>query len=93
MRHFVTALKDYYAEKAARSLGFLVGPDSWAVKYINIGRSRSILEAFDGDASGFVTVNEVNNFTQSRPLDWRYVILSRVSMVHLLTHIKAFPIG
>lgn len=69
------ALRDYYVEKVARSSASLVGSESWAIKYINIGRSRSILEALDGDASGFVTVNEVNNFTQSRPLDWRCALL------------------
>ena len=68
------ALKDYYVEKAAGNLGTYTGPDNWAVKYINIGRARGILEAFDDDASGFVTVTEVNNFTQARPLDWRYAL-------------------
>lgn len=71
-RHFVMALKDYYIEKAAgESAGSLVGADKWALKYINVGRARTILEAFDDDASGFVTVQEVNNFTRARPLDWR----------------------
>ena len=65
------ALKDYYIEKAAGGPSSASGPDGWALKYINIGRARIILEAFDDDASGFVTVNEVNNFTQSRPRDWR----------------------
>lgn len=72
-------LKDYYIDKATGNLGTLTGPDSWAVKYINIGRARSILEAFDDDAGGFVTTNEVNNFTRSRPLDWRCAPLIRVS--------------
>jgi hypothetical protein len=68
------ALKDYYVEKAVEDSGLLIGEDSWAVKYINIGRARTIMEAFDDDASGFITVNEVNNFTRSRPLDWRCAI-------------------
>ena len=66
------SLKDYYIEKSAGESVSLKGPDSWAIKYINIGRARSILEAFDDDASGFVTVSEVNNFTRLRPRDWRY---------------------
>lgn len=70
------ALKDYYVEKAAGDSGPIIGEDSWAVKYINIGRARTIVEAFDDDASGFITVSEVNNFTRSRPLDWRYVLFS-----------------
>ena len=66
-------LKDYYVEKTTRDLGSFTGPNSWALQYINIGRARGILEAFDHDAGGFVTTNEVNNFTRSRPLNWRYV--------------------
>ncbi|KAF9793080.1 hypothetical protein BJ322DRAFT_1154205 [Thelephora terrestris] len=64
------ALKDYYVEKAVEDSGLLIGEDSWAVKYINIGRARTIMEAFDDDASWFITVNEVNNYTRSRPLNW-----------------------
>ena len=65
------ALKDYYVEKAAEGSSSLKGADSWAVKYISIGRTRTIMEAFDDDASGFITVSEVNTFTRSRPPDWR----------------------
>ena len=65
------ALKDHFAEKAAKRSGSPSDQDSWALQYINVGRARSILEAFDDDVSGFVTVNEVNNFTQGRPLGWR----------------------
>jgi len=67
------ALKDYYIEKAAgESAGSLVGVD-WALKYITINRVRTIAEALDYDASGFVTIQEVNAFTRARPLDWRWV--------------------
>ena len=48
--------------------------DQWALEYIGINYVRSTLEAFDDDASGFVTVKEANNFTRSRPLDWRWVV-------------------
>jgi hypothetical protein len=66
------ALKDFYVEKAAvEDSGSLSVPDNWALDYINIGRARDILEAFDDDAGGFVTVNEVNTFTRSRPRKWR----------------------
>lgn len=75
------ALKDYYVEKATGASGSLTGPDSWAIKYINIGRAGSILEAFDDDASGFVTVKEVNDFTQSRPSGWRCVFPSNCPVV------------
>ena len=38
-----------------------------------MNRLQSIAEAFDDDSSGFVTIAEVNQFTSSRPKDWRYV--------------------
>ena len=71
-RHFVMSLRDHFAEKAAGDSGSVKGPDAWALKYININRAPNILEAFDDDASGFVTIREVNDFTKSRPLDWEY---------------------
>ena len=69
-RRFVMSLRDHFVEKAAGDSGSLKGPDGWALKYININRAPSILEAFDDDASGFVTIREVNDFTKSRPLNW-----------------------
>jgi hypothetical protein len=87
------ALRDYYVENATTSSDTLTGPDAWALKYINISNARRILEAFDDDASGFVTVSEVNNFTQSRPPKWRYVHVHRVYKIYLLIQIIAFPTG
>ena len=77
------SLKDYYVEKATSEISSLKGPNDWAIKYINIGRARSILEAFDDDASGFVTVNEVNNLTRLRPRDWRYALLEYIGLICL----------
>lgn len=69
------ALKDYYSEMAAGGDGEVVpNSDQWALRYIGVNYVRSILEAFDDDASGFVTVKEANNFTRSRPLDWRWAL-------------------
>jgi hypothetical protein len=81
-RHFVIALRDYYLEKltveAEAVLGMgtsaisnSINPDAWAIKYIDVFWVPPILEAFDDDASGFITVSEVNQFTSSRPADWR----------------------
>ena len=53
--------------------------DQWALLYINVNYVRSIMEAFDEDASGFVTVKEANDFTRSRPLDWRWVFWKPLS--------------
>ena len=87
------ALKDYYIEKAAgESAGSLVGADKWALKYINVNRARTILEAFDDDASGFVTIQEVNNFTRARPLDWRSVIIY-LRIIRRLRSTTVSPIG
>ena len=71
-RHFIMTLKDHFLVKSV-NYSDPMKSDGWAVKYIDVRRTRSILEAFDDDASGFVTIDEVNSFTQSRPLDWRYI--------------------
>nr|GAT44772.1 predicted protein [Mycena chlorophos] len=44
--------------------------DEWALDFISVVRLQPISEAFDDDASGFVTVSEVNTFTSMRPHDW-----------------------
>ena len=77
------ALRDYYFEKLAGNEGILgmgtsaihgsSDPDSWAIKFIDVMWVRPILEAFDDDASGFISIAEVNAFTSSRPVEWRLV--------------------
>ena len=37
------------------------------IEYITLTRVRSVLEAFDDDASGWISVREANVFTSSRP--------------------------
>jgi hypothetical protein len=82
----VLSLRDHYLEKAASGTGSIPGlgtagitvssdPDAWAMKYIDIMRVQPILEAIDDDASGFITIGEMNRFTSSRPIDWRLVLL------------------
>ncbi|KAJ7437086.1 hypothetical protein B0H11DRAFT_2206778 [Mycena galericulata] len=70
-RYFVMALRDHYQE-GGQSEGSPPKSDSddWALMYLSVSRLQSISEAFDDDASGFVTVAEANAFTASRPLDW-----------------------
>jgi hypothetical protein len=81
-RHFVHALRDHYLEKpssetkgvldmSASSIDNCTNPDGWSITNIDIMWVQPILEAFDDDASGFITVAEVNRFTSSRPVDWR----------------------
>ena len=49
--------------------------DLWALQYITVRRAQPLLEALDDDGSSFITVNEVNTFTNSRPEGWRYGLL------------------
>ncbi|KAL6299183.1 hypothetical protein BKA93DRAFT_612607 [Sparassis latifolia] len=77
-RHFVLALRDYYQEKidggirkeSATKSVLTPDPDAWALEYLNVKRLHSIVDAFDEDASGLITVAEVNKLTAIRPLDW-----------------------
>jgi hypothetical protein len=81
----VLALKDYYLEKLALEAPVVHGlgtstadsfqnQDGWAIKHIDIMRLQPISEAIDDDASGFITIKEMNAFTRSRPVDWRLVL-------------------
>ena len=89
------ALRDHYLEKVA-SAGITgpSDPDGWAIKYMDIMRVQPILEAMDDDASGFITIGEMNRFTSSRPIDWRLVLLHKqsdtISWIFSLPHWVAF---
>ena len=94
------SLRDHYLEKlSSRNEGvpgfgtstISYDPDAWAIKFIDLMWVQPILEAFDDDASGFITITEVNTFTSSRPVGWRFV-------PHHLKWIRshrvlAYPIG
>ena len=47
--------------------------DLWALQYLTISRVQHLMEAFDDDGSGYVTIAEINRFTDSTPaeLGWR----------------------
>ena len=47
--------------------------DRWALECINTRTLQPVLEAFDDDATGFITIKEANQLTASRPHDWRCV--------------------
>lgn len=56
---------------------------------------QRLAEAFDGNANGFVTVKEANDFTCSRPRDWRSVLgksylVKLVHVSHSLPHRLAY---
>ncbi|KAF5375182.1 hypothetical protein D9758_000034 [Tetrapyrgos nigripes] len=44
--------------------------DLWALAYLNVSRVQPILEAVDDDGTGFISIKEVNDFTESRPSEW-----------------------
>ncbi|KAI9062327.1 hypothetical protein FKP32DRAFT_1612624 [Trametes sanguinea] len=81
-RYFVLAVKDYCLEKLDRlnrnEQTFtdcdrptrITEQDEWTLEYISVTRLQAIIEAFDDDASGFITISEVNTFTASKPHDW-----------------------
>ncbi|CAK5278153.1 unnamed protein product [Mycena citricolor] len=70
-RHFVMALRDHFQEQVGQvNRTEADKADAWALEYFNVLCLQPISEAFDDDASGFVTVSEANEFTASRPLGW-----------------------
>ena len=81
-KHFVLALRDYFFEKTQmrkhqggenEKTNSQESQDLWALHYLDLHYLSTIHEAIDDDASGFITVEELNQFTSSRPLDWRLV--------------------
>ncbi|KAK0432641.1 hypothetical protein EV421DRAFT_1719390, partial [Armillaria borealis] len=46
--------------------------DQWTLAYLNVSHLQPILEAVDDDATGFITIKEINTFTnvKSRPTNW-----------------------
>ena len=68
-------IQDLYREMADEpdySLG-RASSDEWALEFLNIAWLQPIMEAFDDDASGYVTITEVNKLMDLRPptLSWR----------------------
>jgi hypothetical protein len=48
------------------------GAERWALKHINMRNIAPLMEVFDGDASGYVSIWEANQVALLRPKDWRY---------------------
>jgi len=78
----VLALRDHCLEKLTSESESILGmdtsainnstnSDAWSIKYIDVMWEQPILEAFDDDASGLITITEVNLFTNYQPDDWR----------------------
>ncbi|KAH7099791.1 hypothetical protein BKA62DRAFT_831480 [Auriculariales sp. MPI-PUGE-AT-0066] len=47
--------------------------DRWATEYVTLTSVRPVLEAFDDDASGWISVKEANVFTASRPQNYSVI--------------------
>ncbi|KAF9557963.1 hypothetical protein CPC08DRAFT_736574 [Agrocybe pediades] len=56
--------------RSASSGMFRRQDDRWALSYINATYVQPILEAIDDDATGFISIKEVNTFVSSRPEGW-----------------------
>lgn len=51
-----------------------IHPEAWTLKYFSHVYRSTLAETFDTDCSGFVSVQEVNQFTRRIPNDHRYAI-------------------
>ncbi|KAK0487641.1 hypothetical protein IW261DRAFT_1327956 [Armillaria novae-zelandiae] len=75
-KHLVIALHDYFIEKL-RPFGRPDDPipaeyknDQWTLAYLNSPHIQPLLEAIDDDATGFITIREINAFVESKPKEW-----------------------
>ncbi|KAG6876866.1 hypothetical protein C0992_011497 [Termitomyces sp. T32_za158] len=73
-RHFAHALRDFYFYKedqiSDNNTDRHKSDYQSALSYFNISHLQAIAEAFDDDGSGFITIQEVNSFTKSKPGEW-----------------------
>lgn len=46
-------------------------PDQWALRYVDVVWLQPIMEAFDEDGSGLITISELNRFRPAE-LNWRH---------------------
>ncbi|KAH9858589.1 hypothetical protein C2E23DRAFT_717063, partial [Lenzites betulinus] len=74
-RHFILALRDYWVQKVDNLKRDSTDPsisnvEKGLLEALDVRRLQAISEAFDEDASGFITVAEVNQFTTSRPKEF-----------------------
>ena len=86
-RLFVMTLQDYFNEKVQEKSDDPTNPhdkpvntDDWAIQFISLAWLQPITEALDENGSGYISIVELNRFTDSMPkgLGWRSVDLSRL---------------
>ncbi|KIK51733.1 hypothetical protein GYMLUDRAFT_120582, partial [Collybiopsis luxurians FD-317 M1] len=56
------------------SLDDIFKDDRWALKYIDVSQVQPILESIDDDATGFISIKEVNTFVASKPSGWSLLV-------------------
>ncbi|EMD34579.1 hypothetical protein CERSUDRAFT_125183, partial [Gelatoporia subvermispora B] len=106
-RQFVMALRDHFIERS--SVTSLSSTESasrevdeqWALEYIGPRWQQHLMDAIDDDSSGYVTIAELNNFTNSLPKDLNWSLprwlaywavgwhLDAISYVREIRHILA----
>ena len=71
--HFREKVQEIKLDAAAGASKEQLRTDDWALDYISVTWLQPIMEAFDDDGSGYVTIAEINQFTDSMPKDlgWR----------------------
>ena len=74
-RLFVLTLQDHYRDLFDNATNAerpdTIANDEWALEYLGLNWLRPLMEAFDDDASGWISVKEANTFTAARPHGWR----------------------
>ncbi|KAH9950246.1 hypothetical protein B0H21DRAFT_819379 [Amylocystis lapponica] len=89
-QHFVLAIRDYYREKAddkkrketTFQSAYKKDYDAWALGFLTPNQIQPLMESFDDDVSGFITVAEANYFTTSR--GWQISASVYVTKIHTL---------
>ncbi|KAJ7264540.1 hypothetical protein B0H12DRAFT_1102177 [Mycena haematopus] len=75
-RHFVDAVHNHFAQQFGehRQKSGEVHPDQWTLNVLSqVIYYPTICDAIDDDGSGYISVNEVNQFFKSRPKEWSAV--------------------
>ena len=68
--------QDHISEDAVSVDSLEATKDDWAYHYISVAWLQPIMEAFDDDGSGYITVTEVNRFTETMPKDLKWTCVN-----------------